>query len=82
MPPRYQLLGMSRWLFEEMILFCVVCGAGLALNPHFLFNTLNAVSALVAKDSLVAGILFASRRRTLRSSSTPRASCAFTAPPS
>lgn len=102
-PLRYRVEGMSRWFFEEVILFCVVFGAGLAigvsrryrereresarfqarasqleaeravlqaqsaelnaqlaearlamlrtrLNPHFLFNTLNAVSALVAKD--------------------------------
>ncbi len=102
-PLRYRIEGMSRWFFEEVILFSVVFGAGLALgvsrryrarereavrfearasqleaeraqlqaqsaelnaqlaearlamlrtrlNPHFLFNTLNAVSALVAKD--------------------------------
>lgn len=100
---RYELWGMSRWYLEDVVLFCVVYGAGVAIgvsqryrarereaarfqaqasqleaeraqlqaqsaalnaqlaearlamlrtrfNPHFLFNTLNAVSALVAKD--------------------------------
>ncbi len=102
-PLRHKLDAMSRWLFEELLLFAVIYGAGVALgvsrryrareheamrfhartsqleaeraqlqaqsaelnaqlaearlamlrtrlNPHFLFNTLNAVSALVAKD--------------------------------
>ena len=102
-PWRYLIWGATRWYFEELVLFGVVFGAGLAigvsrryrarereaarlqaqasqleaeraqleaqsaalnaqlaearlamirtrLNPHFLFNTLNAVSALVAKN--------------------------------
>jgi two-component system LytT family sensor kinase len=93
---RYSYVALSRWYFEELVLFSLTFGAGIALdmlrkyqarereamllkeqatllesernelnarlaharlailrsqlNPHFLFNTLNAVSALVTKD--------------------------------
>lgn len=93
---RFAFWALSRWYFEEVVLFFLVFAAGVAtdmfrtfqareqegarlraqavaleaeraelearlanarlallrsqLNPHFLFNTLNAVSALVAKD--------------------------------
>lgn len=113
---RFSYWALSRWYFEEVVLFFLVFGAGVAtdlfrtfrarerdaarlkaqaslleaeraelharlaearlavlrsqLNPHFLFNTLNAVSALVTKDPAGVRNMIALLSKLLRSALT------------
>lgn len=113
---RYSFWALSRWYYEELVLFYLVFGAGVAtdmfrkyqlrereaarlreqatlleteraelsarladarlavlrsqLNPHFLFNTLNAVSALVVKDPVGVRNMIALLSELLRSALT------------
>jgi two-component system, LytTR family, sensor kinase len=115
-PSALSLWALSRWYFEEVVLFFLILGAGVAtemwgrfrareneaarlqaqahvheaeraelnarladarlallrsqLNPHFLFNTLNAVSALVAKDPVGVRDMIALLSELLRSALT------------
>jgi two-component sensor histidine kinase len=113
---RFSFWALSRWYFEEVVLFFLVFAAGVAsdmfrtfqsreqegarlkaqavqleaeraelkarladarlavlrsqLNPHFLFNTLNAVSALVVKDPVGVRDMIALLSELLRSALT------------
>ena len=112
----FSFWALSRWYFEEVVLFFLIFGAGVAtemsrrfrareheatrleaqastleaeraelnarlaearlallrsqLNPHFLFNTLNAVSALVVKDPVGVRNMIALLSELLRSALT------------
>jgi two-component system, LytTR family, sensor kinase len=112
-PTTFSLWAVSRWYYEEVVLFFLVLGAGVAtevsrtfrarerqaarleaqasqleaerselnarladarlallrsqLNPHFLFNTLNAVSALVVEDPVGVRDMIALLSELLRS---------------
>jgi two-component system, LytTR family, sensor kinase len=113
---QFRFWALSRWYFEELVLFFLVFGAGIGtdmfrkyqarereaarlreqatlleaeraelnarladarlavlrsqLNPHFLFNTLNAVSALVVKDPAGVRDMIALLSELLRSALT------------